>query len=75
MQGRVVGEGRYVLPGQPMAQMSQDGILIALAKREAGATQIGRTIYDPQAGQVMLTMKDGTSLAVKAGARVEQWEP
>lgn len=56
-------------------QMSQDGVLIVLAKREAGATQIGRTIYDPQAEQVTLTMKDGTSLAIRAGAGVEQWEP
>lgn len=56
-------------------RLSQDGILIVLTKREAGATQIGRTIYDPQAGQVTLTMKDGTSLAMKAGAGVEQWEP
>lgn len=57
------------------SRVSRDGILIVLAKREAGATQIGRAIYDPQAEQVALTMKDGTSLAMKAGTGVEQWEP
>jgi len=46
-----------------------------LVRREAGAVQIGRANYDPQAEQVTLIMKDGTSLAMKAGTGVEQWEP
>ena len=56
-------------------QVSPDQVVTVLARREAGAVQIGRAIYEPSAGQVMLIMKDGTSLAVKAGAGVEQWAP
>lgn len=55
--------------------MSRDGTPTVLAKREAGAAQIGRATYEPQARQVMLIMKDRMSLAIKAGAGVEQWEP
>ena len=56
-------------------QVSQDGTVTVLTKREAGAVQIGRANYDPRADQVTLIMKDGTSVAMKAGAGVEQWEP
>jgi hypothetical protein len=56
-------------------RVSRDGTLTVLARREAGAAQIGRATYEPRAGQLMLTMKDGTSLTMKAGAGVEQWEP
>jgi hypothetical protein len=56
-------------------QVSRDGTVAVLAKREAGAVQIGRAVYEPRARQVTLVMKDGTSLAMKAGAGVEQWEP
>lgn len=54
---------------------SGDGAVTVLAKREIGAVQIGRAIHEPSAGQVTLLLKDGTSLAVKAGAGVEQWAP
>ena len=56
-------------------QVSRDGTVTVLVRREAGAVQIGRANYDPQADQVTLIMKDGTSFAMKAGAGVEQWEP
>ena len=39
-----------------------------------GARQI-MAIYEPPAGQVTLIMKDGTSLAMKAGAGVKRWAP
>lgn len=55
--------------------VSGDGAVTVLARRETGAVQIGRAIYDPPGGQVALILKDGTSLAVKAGAGVEQWAP
>ena len=56
-------------------QVSRDETVIVLARRETGAVQIGRAIYELSAGQVTLIMKDGTSLTVKAGAGVEQWVP
>jgi hypothetical protein len=56
-------------------RVSPDGTVTVLAKREAGAAQIGRATYDPQADHVILIMKDGRGLAIKAGAGVEQWEP
>jgi hypothetical protein len=56
-------------------QVCQDGTVTVLARREAGAVQIGRASYDPRAEKLTLIMKDGTSLAVKAGAGVEQWRP
>ena len=55
--------------------MSRDRTVTVLAKREAGAVQIGRANYDPEAAQMTLIMTDGTSLVMKAGAGVEQWEP
>ena len=55
--------------------MSRDGALTGLTRREAGAVQIGRASYEPQAGQLNLTMTDGTNLTMKAGAGVERWEP
>ena len=54
---------------------SSAGAVTVLAKRGTGAVQIGRAIHEPSAGQVTLFLKDGTSLAVKAGAGVEQWAP
>ena len=56
-------------------QVSRDGTVTVLAKRETGAVQIGRAIYELSPGQVTPIMKDGTSLAVKVGAGVEQWAP
>jgi hypothetical protein len=55
--------------------MSRDGALTVLARQEAGATQIGRATYEPRAGQLMLTTKDGTNFTMKASVGVEQWEP
>ena len=56
-------------------QVARDGTVTVLARRQAGAAQIVSAVYQPQAGQVMLIMKDGTSLAMEAGAGMEQWEP
>jgi hypothetical protein len=56
------------------AGASRNGTVTVLARREAGAVQIGRALYEPQAEQVVLILKDGTSLTVKAGAGAEQWE-
>ena len=61
-------EGRWV-------RVSRDGTLTVLTRREVGAVQIGSASYEPQAGQLNLTIKDGTNLTMKAGAGVEQWEP
>jgi hypothetical protein len=57
------------------ARVSRDGALTVSARRQAGAAHIGRATYEPSAGQLMLTMKDGTNLTMKAGMGVEQWEP
>ena len=46
-----------------------------LARREAGAVQTGRAIYELGTRQVTLVMKDGTTFVLEAGAGVEQWEP
>lgn len=56
-------------------QVSRDGTVTVLARREVGAIQIDRAAYEPGARQVTLIMKDGTNLAMKGGAGVEQWEP
>jgi hypothetical protein len=56
-------------------RLSRDGTLTVLVRREVGAIQVRGAVYDPQVGQVTLIMKDGTSLAINAGAGVEQWEP
>jgi hypothetical protein len=56
-------------------RVSRDGTVTVLITREANATRVARAIYDPRAGQVVLIMQDGTSLATKAGVGVEQWEP
>lgn len=56
------------------ARVSQDGMVTLLAKREKGAIQIGTATYEPQTGQMTLTMKDGARFAMQAGAGVEQWE-
>jgi hypothetical protein len=54
---------------------SQDGTLTVLVRREMATIQVRAATYDPRVGQVTLIMKDGTSLAINAGAGVEQWEP
>jgi hypothetical protein len=56
-------------------RMSRDGGLTVLARRETGAAQIERTTYELRTGRITLIMKDGTTLAMKAGEGVEQWEP
>jgi hypothetical protein len=56
-------------------RVSQDGTVTVLARREKGAIQIGTVTYEPQTGEMTLTMKDGARTAMKAGAGVEQWEP
>ena len=56
-------------------RVSRNGTLTVLTRREAGAVQIGSATYETQAGQLNLTMKDGTNLTMQAGAGVEQWEP
>jgi len=70
----MVVEGGHVLPRQSV-HVSRDGTLTVLARREAGAVQIGKATYEPRAGQLMLTMKDGTNLTMEAGTGVEQWGP
>jgi hypothetical protein len=45
--------------------MSRDGALTVLARQEARATQIGRATYEPRAGQLMLTTKDGTNFTMR----------
>jgi hypothetical protein len=42
-------EGRWV-------RVSRDGTLTVLTRREVGAVQIGSASYEPQAGQLNLTM-------------------
>ena len=64
----MVGNGRHLLPRQSVEPLGA-------GRQGDRAAQIGTAIYDPKAGQVTLTMKDGTSFAVRAGAGVEQWEP
>ena len=39
-------------------RVSRDGKLTVLARREAGAVQIGKAIYEPSAGQLHLIMKE-----------------
>jgi hypothetical protein len=56
-------------------RVSLAGTLTVLAMRGAGAVQIGKATYEPRAGQLMLTMKDGTNVTMKAGTGVEQWGP
>jgi hypothetical protein len=50
---------------------SRDGSLTVLTRREAGAVQIGRASYEPQAEQLNLTMKDGTNLTMKCCATIK----
>ncbi len=53
--------------------VSQGGTLTVLAKRAARAKQIRGAVYEPEATQVTLFMKDGPHLAMTAGTGVEQW--
>ncbi len=57
------------------AQISQDGTVTVLARREKGAIQIGAAAYEPQTEQMTLTMMDGARFVMTAGAGVGQWEP
>jgi hypothetical protein len=75
LQGRVVGQGRSCCLDNRWARVSQDGTVTVLARREKGVIQIGTVTYEPRAGEMTLTMKNGARTAMKAGAGVEQWEP
>lgn len=56
-------------------QVSGEGKVTLLAKREAGAAQIGNAIYAPRTGLLLLTTNDGASFKVNAGDGAEQWVP